>query len=420
MTMHQDTMAEATRLTREGRLAEATALLTGSGGLPGATSGFPPPAKFPMPTAFAAPSADSLPSAFSMPVAFSAPSAFSMPPRPLTMPKASSAQTARGNRPKLRERLRKFARTVATTQTFAPAPTVYGSGVETPAAPTQGASTLTYSNTAGQRTYRLFVPSGYTGEPVPLVVMLHGGTQSTEDFAAGTGMDALAERETLLVAYPEQSRSANPMKYWNWFQPGDQHRDAGEPSLIAGITAQIMDSHAVDADRVWVAGFSASAAMAATMAATYPDVYAAAGVHSGLAHGAAHDVGSAYAAMKSGGNPTPLARPGAPLIVFHGDRDSTVHHVNVDRIVDQGLGGGHHPGPTDPDVTRGQVPGGRAFTRTVRRGSDGSTLVESWTVHGSGHAWSGGSAHGSYTDPQGPDASAELLRFFREHPRHLA
>jgi poly(3-hydroxybutyrate) depolymerase len=203
------------------------------------------------------------------------------------------------------------------------------------------------------------------------------------------------------------------MKYWNWFSPADQHRDAGEPSLIAGITAQVMDSHAVDADRVWVAGFSAGAAMAATMAATYPDVYAAAGVHSGLAHGSARDVGSAFAAMKTGGQPAPLAAPGAPLIVFHGDGDPTVDHVNLDRIVDQGLGGGGGAA----EVTRGQVAGGRAYTRSVHRGTDGATRVESWTVHGSGHAWSGGSAQGSYTDPQGPDASAELLRFFREHPR---
>jgi poly(hydroxyalkanoate) depolymerase family esterase len=246
--------------------------------------------------------------------------------------------------------------------------------------------------------------------------MLHGGTQSTEDFAAGTGMDALAERETFIVAYPEQSRSANPMKYWNWFSPADQQRDAGEPSLIAGITGAIMDTHAIDADRVWVAGFSAGAAMAATMAATYPDVYAAAGVHSGLAHGAAHDVGSAFAAMKSGGHPSPLSRPGAPLIVFHGDQDPTVNHVNLERLVDQGLGAR----AVSSEVSRGQVAGGRAFTRAVRRGPDGSTRVESWTVHGSGHAWSGGSAQGSYTDPQGPDASTELLRFFREHPRDPA
>ena len=350
---------------------------------------------------------------FSAPSSYAGPSTFALPP---AASKARSFPNSRGNRPPLRERLRNLARSIATAHTTATAPNAYGSVVGDPTAPTQAATTLTYSNAAGQRTYRLFIPSGYTGSPVPLLVMLHGGTQSTEDFAAGTGMDALAERENFIVAYPEQSRSANPMKYWNWFQPGDQCRDAGEPSLIAGITAQVMHDHAVDADRVWVAGFSAGAAMAATMAATYPDLYAAAGVHSGLAHGAAHDVGSAYAAMKTGGNPTPLSRPGAPLIIFHGDQDATVQHVNVDRLVDQGLGAGH----VSADATRGQVPGGRGYTRTIHRGPDGATRAESWTVHGSGHAWSGGSAQGSYTDPQGPDASGELLRFFREHPRELS
>ena len=376
MTQQQKMMAEATRLTREGRLLEATALLRGG----------------------------ALPSAFPMR------SPMSQPPmsKPY-LPKGWSAPTGTG-RPKLRDRLRTLARAAAAAHTAAPQ--AYASATQEQTAPTQGATTLTYANASGERSYRLFVPTGYTGDPVPLLVMLHGGIQSTEDFAAATGMDALAERETFLVAYPEQCRSANPMKYWNWFQPEDQRRDAGEPSLIAGITAAVRDSYAVDADRVWVAGFSAGAAMAATMAATYPDVYAAAGVHSGLAHGAAHDVGSAFAAMKTGGNPAPLSRPGAPLIVFHGDGDATVDHVNLSRLVDQAVGVGSSAPATA--VTSDEVPGGRAFTRTIHRGPDGSIRVESWTVHGSGHAWSGGSANGSYTDPHGPDASAQMLRFFRE------
>jgi poly(hydroxyalkanoate) depolymerase family esterase len=280
---------------------------------------------------------------------------------------------------------------------------------------------FSYTSPAGTRTYRLYVPAERTGANLPLVVMLHGGSQDAAMFAVATGMNALAEREKFLVAYPEQARSANAGQYWNWFVPGHQRRDAGEPSLIAGITSHVIARYPVDAAQVYVAGFSAGGAMAAVMAAVYPDLYAAVGVHSGLAYASAADVASAFAAMKHG--PARPARPPAdprPLIVFHGDRDTTVAHANAAHLIDHVLAASNsnrRPGTAPAAVTSGgQVPGGQAYTRTRYQDLTGAPLAEGWIVHQGGHAWSGGAPHGSYTNPRGPDASAEFIRFFSEHP----
>jgi poly(hydroxyalkanoate) depolymerase family esterase len=289
--------------------------------------------------------------------------------------------------------------------THAPAPLPEGARFET----------LTYTNAAGSRAYKLYIPSGYSGQPVPLVVMLHGCTQSPDDFAAGTKMNALAEEQIFLVAYPGQTSSANHGKCWNWFQPSDQQRDEGEPSIIAGLTRQIMRGHAVDPERVYVAGLSAGGAAAAVMGATYPDLYAAIGVHSGLACGAAQDLPSALAAMRQGGPPAAgTSRNGSrrpvPTIVFHGDRDTTVSPVNGDQVIAQSKAGAD----LRPTVNRGQAEGGTTYTRTVQVDAGGRPILEQWVLHGTGHAWSGGSPTGSYTDPRGPDASREMLRFFLE------
>jgi poly(hydroxyalkanoate) depolymerase family esterase len=270
-----------------------------------------------------------------------------------------------------------------------------------------------YGNAAGERTYKVYVPCAHAGRVLPLIVMLHGGTQGADDFAAGTRMNELAERHGFLLAYPEQSRAANPMGYWSWFQPADQERGSGEASLIAGITEEVTRQYAVDASRIYVAGFSAGGAMAAVMAAAYPDLYTAVGVHSGLPAGAAHDIPSAFAAMAHGG-PSRVS-PRVPLIVFHGEDDPTVDHVNADCLVRAVVADGRQP-----QTARGRVPGGHEYTRRVHTERDGTPLVEQWTVHQAGHAWSGGSPDGSYTDPRGPDASTALVGFFARHAHRRA
>ncbi|NOJ43307.1 extracellular catalytic domain type 1 short-chain-length polyhydroxyalkanoate depolymerase [Bradyrhizobium australiense] len=270
-----------------------------------------------------------------------------------------------------------------------------------------------YGNAAGSRAYRLFIPSGYHGQAIPLVIMLHGCTQSPEDFAAGTRMNFIAEEHTCFVAYPAQRAEANQAKCWNWFRPGDQQRGGGDPSLIAGITRQIMRDHAIDPQRVYVAGLSAGAAAAAVMGSRYGDLYAAIGIHSGLACGAATDLPSALIAMKQGGGSEAMPGDGLPIptIVFHGDRDTTVHSKNGGRIVRQSIAATS----TTVKVHRGRVPGGHAYTRTVHIDAGGRGILEHWEIHGAGHAWSGGNPAGSYTDPDGPDATREMLRFFLEH-----
>lgn len=265
----------------------------------------------------------------------------------------------------------------------------------------------------GNRHYRLFVPASYAGGPAPLVLMLHGCTQSPEDFSAGTAMNQFAEEAGILVAYPAQIPHANQRKCWNWFHPSHQTRGRGELSIFAGIVDQIGERFAVDRRRIYVCGLSAGGAAAVNAATAYPDLFAAVGVHSGLAAGVAHDVPTALAAMRQGGRPAAGAGGSKPVptIIFHGDQDRTVNPVNANIVCDQARQGS----TLRKSVEIGTVPGGRDYTKSSFVDDRGRPMVEQWLVHGAGHAWSGGKPTGSFTDPLGPDASREMLRFFLLH-----
>jgi len=266
---------------------------------------------------------------------------------------------------------------------------------------------------AGSRTYRIYVPASAPVGITGLVVMLHGCTQTPEDFAAGTGMNALAEVHRFIVLYPQQSRGHNAQSCWNWFSRGDQRRDRGEPAILAGMTREAIARHGVPADRVFVAGLSAGAAMAVILGETYPDLFSAVGAHSGLPMGAASDVPSAFAAMAGQGAASTSTGPAMRTIIFHGSADATVHPSNGEMIARQALDRGPRQSVQAEDHG---TAGGRSFRRSTSYGEGGTEAVEHWIVEGMGHAWSGGQPAGSYTDAQGPDASAEMVRFFFAGP----
>ena len=294
---------------------------------------------------------------------------------------------------------------------------------------------------APQDHYYLYVPPGANADtPMPLVLMLHGCTQNPQDFATGTGMNAAAAPANALVLYPAQPGSANPKGCWNWFRPTDQQRGAGEPAVLVAMVREVMARHPVDTRRVYVAGLSAGGAMAALLGREYPDLFAAVGVHSGLQAGAAHNVMGALSAMKNGAKAGPAAHasahqsatpalPPRPIIVFHGDADSTVHARNGEQLIDAALASaiGDARNTVQEEQT-GRSPGGKGYTRTVYyRTADGAgpsapppgktAVAEHWVLHGAGHAWAGGHAGGSHTDPGGVNATQEMLRFFLAHPR---
>ena len=382
-------MAAVTRLTREGRLDEAMHLLRGglydaaSEASPGSTRAAGEEASI----------IDMEPPSTTNGGAWTVPS--SEPPRPATRPRASPS-------------------TLRATLDRAAKPRIRVGGVAAQRAdalpPGAHLEERMHASPQGQRSYKLYVPASYDGTPRALLVMLHGCTQSPDDFARGTRMNVLAEEHGFVVAYPGQSQSANASRCWNWFNASDQQRDGGEPALIAGITRDVMREFAIDPRRVHVAGLSAGGAMAAILGAAYPELYAAVGVHSGLAPRAAHDMPSAFAAMRSGGVHAIASARQVPTIVFHGDADATVHPANGDQVIEQARG----PAALHRRSEAGTSADGVAYTRSIESSADGRPRLEHWLLHGAGHAWSGGDPSGSFVAPRGPDASREMLRFFAE------
>ncbi|WP_109155783.1 MULTISPECIES: PHB depolymerase family esterase [unclassified Azospirillum] len=409
-------MDEVARLTRAGRLAEATGLVQRLLRGEGATEPAATPATVPDPTL--------LEGEFVNLDAAPGPQARSdTSDRARPAGKMPGGRSGKGARTGLGETLRGLAARLQ--------PTGLLGGTGAPRLPAEplpdGASfaTASHSGAAGTRAYKLYVPANRGDGLRPLVVMLHGCTQSPDDFSAGTRMNAFAERHGVYVAYPEQPASANAQRCWNWFKPEDQRRGHGEPDLLAGITRRIIHDHPIDPNRVYIAGLSAGGAAAAIMGEAYPDLYAAVGVHSGLPAGAAHDLPSALAAMRQGdGGATGRARAGragarqpVPTIIFHGDRDTVVHPRNGDHVAARATAAA---AGLDTEVQHGEAPGRRSYSRTLHTAPSGRALCELWAIHGAGHAWAGGSPSGSYTDPQGPDATAEMLRFFLGHQLRTA
>lgn len=279
-----------------------------------------------------------------------------------------------------------------------------------------------YSNAHGRLAYKLYTPRGSARRRPPLVVMLHGCTQSAADFAVGARMNRLADELGFLVLYPEQSTSANVGRCWNWHRPGDQGRGRGEPAVIAGLTRHVIDLGRVNPARVYIAGLSAGGAAAAIIAAAYSDLYVAVGVHSGLARGDVCTLRGALSAMRQGvsarAHGLDKTRGPLPTIVFHGDQDNIVHPSNPAGFLNQLRRSSS--APLNSRETRGRSRNGRAYTRKEYRFGVGPVLLEDWIVHGSGHGWSGGDPAGSYTDPAGPDASREMMRFFLSRRRPIA
>ena len=276
------------------------------------------------------------------------------------------------------------------------------------------------------RDYLVYVPKGHSAwKRAPLLVLCHGCKQTPEEFAQGTRVADMADRQGCVVLLPRQKDTANPWRCWNWFESRTMHGH-GEAAIVAAQIRSVIRRYRIDRKRVLVAGMSAGGAMAAVMGVRFPGLVTGVAVHSGLACGAAKSALSAITVMQRGpdqdvarigGQARAAAPVGAlpiPLLAVHGGADHVVSPSNALALVQQYL---RLNGLTEgaPAETVRPVPGVGGLTWTVREWrSDGRLVARHVEVAGLGHAWSGGDATLPYNDAQGPDATALVGDFFAD------
>jgi poly(hydroxyalkanoate) depolymerase family esterase len=280
------------------------------------------------------------------------------------------------------------------------------------------------------RSYDVYLPAGLRRRSrVPMVMLLHGCKQTPAEFVEATRFTTVADRNGFVLVLPRQDARHHSQRCWRWYESAHQHRGSGEPAALAAVARQVAAEEnrwRIDPLRVYVAGLSAGGGMALVLAAEYPDMFAAVGVHSGPAYRSAIHGGQALSAM---GGRTLVPLPGrsdpamAPLIVIQGGDDDVVRPTNGDRVADQWLtfrssasGGEKDPGRIGRSRTdHGRSADGREYTRVRWYTAKRVRVLEYWLIEGLGHAWSGGRAGGSFSDPAGPRAATLMWTFFRTH-----